>query len=188
MLAIENLKEWETLKVEIRRHWIVYVMVAIYALLWVFISSITFAIFWMDFLNVMCNIIFWLYFSLFLYIEWLNHELDLYIVTNNRVIWVEQVSWMNRTTREYNLWQVQEVSSKTKGIIANIFNYWTLSIQTAWTNINNLDMDFCPDSINKAREVLNIVDEYRDNETRLKSWMTWEIHPHTNNQETEWKN
>lgn len=187
MLSIENLKKGEKLKVEIRRHWIVYVMVGIFALVWVFITTITFTIFWMDFLNVMCNIIFWMYFSLFLYIEWLNHELDLYIVTNNRVIWVEQISWMNRTTREYNLGQVQEVSSKTKGVIANIFNYWTLSIQTAWANINNLDMEFCPDAIHKAREVLNIVDEYRDNEARLKSWMTWEAHKHTHNQETEWK-
>jgi hypothetical protein len=30
-------------------------------------------------------------------------------------------------------------------------------------------MDFCPDSIQQARKVLNIVDEYRDNENRLKS-------------------
>jgi hypothetical protein len=33
-------------------------------------------------------------------------------------------------------------------------------------------MDFCPDSIQQARQVLNIVDEYRDNEARLKSGMT----------------
>ena len=188
MSPIENLKEWEKLSIEIRRHWIVYVMIWIYAMVGIIISTITFSLFWLDFLNVICNIIFWMYFSMFLYIEWLNHELDLYIVTNNRIIGVEQISWMNRITREYNLWQVQEVSSKTKGILANIFNYWTLSIQTAWANTNNLDMDFCPDSIQQARKVLNIVDEYRDNENRLKSWMTWETHPHNHNQEEEWKN
>jgi hypothetical protein len=33
-------------------------------------------------------------------------------------------------------------------------------------------MDFCPDSIKQARVVLNIVDDYRDNENRLKSGMT----------------
>jgi hypothetical protein len=39
----------------------------------------------------------------------------------------------------------------------------------------------------QARQVLNIVDEYRDNEARLKSWMTGEdIHKH--NQTQEWKN
>lgn len=188
MLQIEELKKEEKLLLEIRRHWIVYIMIGIYALVWIIISIMMFAIFWASFINVMWNIVFWMFFSMFLYIEWLNHELDLYIVTNNRIIWVEQISWMNRTTREYNLWQVQEVSSKTKGILANIFNYWTLSIQTAWANTNNLDMDFCPDSIKQARVVLNIVDDYRDNENRLKSGMTWEAHPHNHNQEEEWKN
>lgn len=188
MLKIENLKEWEKVKLEVRRHWIVYVMIGIYSCVWIIISSSTFAIFWMEFLNVMCNIIFWMYFSLFLYIEWLNHELDLYIVTNNRIIWVEQISWMNRITREYNLWQVQEVSSKTKWILANILNYWTLSIQTAWVNTNNLDMDYCPDSMLQQRKVINIVDEYRDNEARLKSGMTGEAHHHDHNHIVEWKN
>ena len=187
MLPIKNLKEWEKLKIALRRHWIVYVMMGVYAFVWVIITVSTFFIFWMEFLNVICNIVFWMYFSLFLYIEWLNHELDLYIVTNNRVIWVEQISWMNRITRECNLWQVQEVSSQTKWIIANLFNYGTLTIQTAWANTHNLDMNFCPDSIQQARIVLNIVDEYRDNEVRLKSGMTWEAHPH-NHEETQWKN
>lgn len=188
MLPIEGLKQWEKIQIEVRRHWVVYLIVLLYALVGVIISVSTFSIFGADFLNVLCNIIFWMYFSMFLYIEWLNHELDLYIVTNNRIIWVEQISWMNRITREYNLGQVQEVSSKTKWIFANILNYWTLSIQTAGANTNNLDMDFCPDSIKQARRVLNIVDEYRDNESRLKSWMTWEAHPHTHNQNEEWKN
>jgi hypothetical protein len=40
----------------------------------------------------------------------------------------------------------------------------------------------------QARKVLNIVDEYRDNEVRLKSWMTWETHTTINNQTKEWKN
>ena len=178
MLQIENLKEWEKLQMEVRRHWIVYVLVAVYALIWVIISVSTFSIFWLEFFTTLLNIIFWMFFSIFLYIEWLNHELDLYIVTNNRIIWVEQISWMNRTTREYNLWQVQEVSSKTSWILANLFNYGTLSIQTAWTNTHNLDMEFCPDSMWQARQVLNIVDGYRDNEARLKSGMTGEVHPH----------
>ena len=100
-------------------------------------------------------------FSIFLFIEWLNHELDMYIITNNRVIWVDQLSFLNRTVSECNLWQVQEVNSKTSWLFANVLNYWTLSIQTAW-NQTTLRMDFAPDSMQKARKVLNIVDDYRD--------------------------
>jgi len=48
-------------------------------------------------------ILFWMVFSIFLYISWLNNELDLFVVTNNRIIGVEQVSFLNRTISEANL-------------------------------------------------------------------------------------
>ena len=85
----------------------------------------------------------------------------MYVVTDNRVIWIDQISFLNRTVSECNLWQVQEVNSKTKWIFANILNYWTLSIQTAW-NKTTLRMDFAPDSMQEARKILNVVDDYRD--------------------------
>jgi hypothetical protein len=52
--------------------------------------------------------------SLFLYIEWLNNELDMYVVTNKRIIGIDQVSFLNRTISECSLADVQEVNSKTK--------------------------------------------------------------------------
>lgn len=85
----------------------------------------------------------------------------MYVVSNNRVIWIDQVSFLNRKVSECNLWQVQEVNSKTSWLFANIFNYWTISIQTAWST-TTLRMDFAPDSIQEARKILNIVDDYRD--------------------------
>jgi uncharacterized membrane protein YdbT with pleckstrin-like domain len=136
-------------------------MVWIFFLLGVIISIILFVVFWFTLIGNLINIVFWLFFSVFLYIEWLNHELDMYVVSNNRVIWIDQVSFLNRTVSECNLWQVQEVNSKTSGLFANIFNYWTLSIQTAW-NKTTLKMDFAPDSMQAARKILNIVDDYRD--------------------------
>ena len=114
----------------------------------------------------MLNIILWLILSIILYIEWLNHELDMYVVTNNRVIGLEQIAFLNRAVTECNLWQIQEVNSKAKWLFANIFNYWTLSIQTAGSK-TTLRMYFCPDVMQTSRKVLNIVDNYRD-EKNLK--------------------
>ena len=104
----------------------------------------------------------------------------MYVVTNNRIIWVEQISFLNRTISEANLWQVQEVNSKTKGFFANILNFWTLSIQTAW-NKTTLIMWFVPDVLQQARKILNIVDDYRDN-TPIPT-----THD-TNNNENTWEN
>jgi Bacterial PH domain len=100
-------------------------------------------------------------FSLFLFIEWLNHELDMFVITNNRIIGVEQISFLNRNVSECNLGQVQDVSSLTKWFFANILNYGTVTMQTAG-NASNFLMDFCPKPLDNGRGILNIVDNYRD--------------------------
>ncbi len=163
MLKIEELKRWEKIEMVLRRHRIVYVLLFIYFLIALFIWIGIFFIIWSFTFALMLNILFWLFICNFLLIEWINHELDLYIITNNRIIWVEQVAFLNRIVSECNLWQVQEVNSSTKWFFSNMLNYWTLTIQTAW-NLTTMKMDFCPDAIKQARKVLNIVDNYRDNE------------------------
>jgi hypothetical protein len=57
--------------------------------------------------------------------------------------------------------------SQTTGLLANILDYGTLTIQTAW-NANNFEMEFAPKVIQTARKVLNIVDDYRDSESGTK--------------------
>jgi hypothetical protein len=168
MLDIKNLKAWEEVLMVIKRHWIVYIILVLYCFVWLIISLSLFYMLGFSLFSNLLNIIFWLFFLIFLYIEWLNHELDMYVITNNRVIGIDQISFLNRTISECNLWQVQEVNSKTSWLFANILNYWTLSIQTAW-NKTTLKMDFCPDSMIKQRKVLNIVDDYRDTNNKLNN-------------------
>jgi hypothetical protein len=55
------------------------------------------------------------------------------------------------------------MKSQTKGLFSNIFDYGTLTIQTAG-NANNFQMDYAPKVIQTARKALNIVDDYRDRE------------------------
>ncbi|MDD2908052.1 MAG: PH domain-containing protein [Candidatus Gracilibacteria bacterium] len=168
MLNLENLRPGEKVIMVVKRHWIVYVILFIYFILAITISIALYVILGVSSLTHLGNIFIWLMFSLFLYIEWLNHELDMYVVTNNRVIGIEQISFLNRAVSECNLGQVQEVNSKTSGLFANILNYGTLSIQTAG-NKTTLQMDFCPDSIQAARKILNVVDDYRDSHQTIKS-------------------
>ena len=161
MLQLKNLRPWEKVKMVIKRHWIVYVILGFVFLAWILFSIITYAVFWADILINLTNIVFWLFFSILIFIKWLDHELDMYVITNNRIIWVEQVAFLNRTVTECNLWQVQEVNSRTKWLYANLLNYWTLTILTAW-NATNMQMEFSPHSMQQARKILNVVDEYRD--------------------------
>ena len=161
MLKLQNMRQWEEVLMVVKRHWIVYVMLFIYFFSGVIVTFMIFFFFWLNTWWYMLNIILWLILSIILYIEWLNHELDMYVVTNNRVIGLEQIAFLNRAVTECNLWQIQEVNSKAKWLFANIFNYWTLSIQTAGSK-TTLKMEFCPDVMQTSRKVLNIVDNYRD--------------------------
>jgi len=68
---------------------------------------------------------------MFLYISWLNHELDLFVITNNRVICIEQKSFLNRAVGECTLDKIQEVSIETKGFFANVLDYGTVTLKTA---------------------------------------------------------
>ena len=166
MLKLQNMRPWEEVLMVVKRHWIVYVMLFIYFFSGVIVTFMIFFFFWLNTWWYMLNIILWLILSIILYIEWLNHELDMYVVTNNRVIGLEQIAFLNRAVTECNLWQIQEVNSKAKWLFANIFNYWTLSIQTAGSK-TTLKMEFCPDVMQTSRKILNVVDNYRD-EKNLK--------------------
>ncbi len=161
MLELKELRPWEKIEFIIRRHWIVFTILWLYFIWGAILTIILFFIIWFELRINLLLIIFWMFFSIFLYIEWLNHELDLFIITNNRIIFIEQKSFLNRAKTECNLWQVQEVNSSTKGLLSNLLDYWILSIKTAGST-SNLEMWFVPNSLNKARKVLNIVDEYRD--------------------------
>ena len=103
-----------------------------------------------------------------LYVGWLNHELDLFVVTNNRIIGIEQISFLNRTVSETILGQLQEVNSHTKGFFANILNFGSLDIQTAG-NKTTLTMGIVPDVITQARKINNIADKYKDRSAQHKT-------------------
>ena len=98
---------------------------------------------------------------MFLYITWLNHELDLIVVTNNRIVVIEQKSFLDRDVGETTLDKIQEAGVRTKGLLANILDYGTLTLKTAGST-TNFDMTFCPAPMECSRYINNVVDSYRD--------------------------
>jgi len=167
MLHLTNLRKWEKVELVIRRHWIVVAILWVYFILAIITTLVIFALFWWWPIWSLANIMFWLVFLVWFYVQWLNHELDLFIITNNRIIWVEQISFLNRTVSEANLWQVQEVNSQTKWFWANVLDYWDVMVQTAGT-VSNFDIHLAPRPIQTSRKILNLVDLYRDTDWTMQ--------------------
>jgi len=166
-IKLKDMRPGEKPIMLIKRHWIILIKLCCLFLLWLLVTWLMY-IFWNYAWIHLLVIIFWMIYSIFLYIEWINHELDLYIITNNRIIWVDQVGFLDRKVSECNLGQVQEVWNETKWLLANLLNYWTIKIQTAW-NATNFHMDLAPDPIKSSRKILNIVDAYRDSHKQKTS-------------------
>lgn len=160
-IKLDHPLPWEQVELIIKRHWIVYVFIWIYFFSAVLLSSALVFFFPSQIWVYIILIVFWMWFSLFLYVKRLDHELDLFIITNNKVIWIEQVSLLNRTVSECSLSQVQEVWSKTMWFFANMLNYWSITILTAW-NATNFTMDFAPDAINTSSKILSIINTFRN--------------------------
>jgi hypothetical protein len=160
MLEIKNALPWEKTLLVIEAHWITYLILSLQFVSILVLCIILLVLLWATAITFLSIVIILLIGSIFLYIEWLNYELDKLIVTNNRIIWINQISFLNRTVSETNLAQIQEVNSKTKWFFSNIFNYWDIFIQTAWSKVG-LSMIYCPNVIYEARKILNIVEDYK---------------------------
>lgn len=69
--------------------------------------------------------------GLFFYSFFVEFYLDNWIITNDRLIDVRQISLFARTIAEVDLYQIQDASSEVKGLFPTIFNYGNIYLQTA---------------------------------------------------------
>jgi uncharacterized membrane protein YdbT with pleckstrin-like domain len=67
----------------------------------------------------------------FFFILWLDYYLDIWIVTNERIINIEQRGFFTRRISELKLTKVQDVTSEIIGVIPTLLNYGNIYVQTA---------------------------------------------------------
>lgn len=68
---------------------------------------------------------------IFLFLLWMDYYLDMWIITNERIIDVEQRGLFNRQVSEIPLQHVQDVTLEVRGIIETFLKFGTIRIQTA---------------------------------------------------------
>ena len=65
------------------------------------------------------------------YGQFIDYYLDIWVVTNTRIINVEQHGLFGRTVAETDLYKIQDVTSDIKGFIPTTFSYGYVHIQSA---------------------------------------------------------
>ena len=68
---------------------------------------------------------------LFVAYAFVDYWLDLWVVTNRRILHIEQKGLFHREVAELELSRIQDLTSETQGIVATLLGYGTLSVQTA---------------------------------------------------------
>ena len=87
---------------------------------------------WGSFAYAIWLLILWIFF----FVEWTDYYLDLWIITNKRIIDVEQNGFFHREVTSFSFDQIQDITVETRGFIETMLKFGTLHIQTAGHNRN----------------------------------------------------
>lgn len=88
----------------------------------------------------------------FCIIAWIDFYFDIYILTDRRIIDIEQKGLFNRDISELTLEQVEDVSSHITGILPTFFDFGNVEVQTAGTQRN-----FSLNQVSRPREVAAMI-------------------------------
>src|SRR3989338_9956396 len=104
--------------------------------------------------------IYYLYLWLFIFHSFVDYYLDIWIVTDERIINIEQRGLFDRVVSEQKLYRVQDVTSELKGFFSTILNYGTVHIQTAGEE-QRFIFEQVPDPYNVAKKIAQLAEEHK---------------------------
>ena len=163
-----TLESNEELYLVIRKHWIILLETFIFLwILWIIVVSLYFVgeFSRIPLLFTITTILWVIMISIqFIFVHWVNNELDLLIVTNRRIISFDQVKFLDRKMSQTTIDLVQEVNASTSGLLWNILHYGNMMIKTASdsaSNVSDFNMTHVPDPIETSRSIHGFIDEYR---------------------------
>lgn len=92
--------------------------------------------------------------------QFFDYYLDVWIVTNERIVDIQLKGLFSRTTSETRLYRVQDVTAEMKGIGATVFDYGTVHVQTAGAT-GRFIFEQMPDPDEVVRAISKLVEEDR---------------------------
>lgn len=100
-----------------------------------------------------------------LFIIWVLYYLNMYIVTDERIVDVDQKGLFSHHVSELNIEKIEDVTSEINGILGHIFDYGTVYIQTAGTK-GRFDFENVPNPGQITKTILHLY-ERTTNDPRL---------------------
>lgn len=80
---------------------------------------------------VLIGSIYYLFTWVYFFIVWINYYFDVWIVTNERIIDIEQIALFKRVVAEQKITRVQDVTSEVIGMVPTLLDFGNIHVQTA---------------------------------------------------------
>jgi Bacterial PH domain len=88
----------------------------------------------------------WLLFSLLTgFMTWTHYYLDLWVITDRRIIVIDQIRFFNRKVSSFRLERLQDIKVSITGILPTFLNFGTMRAQTASAAESNFMSTGLPD-------------------------------------------
>ncbi|MFZ2189381.1 MAG: PH domain-containing protein [Candidatus Magasanikiibacteriota bacterium] len=140
-------KAYERIEYLLRRHYITFVPTVLLFLILILVPGVIYflinnlyphllagEIFYP--LSILFASIYYLSLFLFFYAQFIDFYLDIWIVTNDRIVDIEQFGLFSRSVSEADLFRIQDVTVDVSGFWATILHYGNLTVKTASNNIH----------------------------------------------------
>lgn len=162
----------------IEKHWIRYLRIgSIFFIVGIFPGILTYIILGMMTVSLQTfhytMAIFFMYelfILLYMFMEIVNDELDLFIITNRRIVDITQVGLLERHVADTPLENIQDVTASSKGLMETLFGYGTIRVQTAGKKTEFL-MNIVPDPFEKSKKIMELMRIHKEqqytNETTI---------------------
>lgn len=169
---VPNARPGETLVLVLRRHWMTIVRRALLYLFLFVLPLVLFLVFRDDLLPaledrsvtgillVMGASLYYLFVSVYAFHSWLDYSLDVWIVTNERILNIEQLGLFSRVTSELPIDAIQDVTVEVHGALPTMLQYGDVHVQTAAETPRFL-FDDVPNPSEVARTILDLHDKQK---------------------------
>lgn len=148
----------------IRKHWVavvghifiyffaVLIPIAIHLILYYFFFIDIFTDFTFSPLFILVFSLYYIFWCLLFLKGWIDYYMDAWIITNQRLIDIEQTGFFHNTVAELRLDKIQDLVVEIKGFLPSMMRYGTIRVQTA----SNVQL-FALKEIPNPEEVSNVI-------------------------------
>ncbi len=158
----------ETIYLVVREHWI-FLLLRLLIIVFLFMGLLAFQAYgpqmfpalFSEQLRGMVSLLSQLYVIILVaatFLVWVLYYLNIQVITNLRVVDIDQRGLFNRRTSELHIDKIEDATSESNGIFSNIFGYGNVYVQTAGTR-ERFEFDRIPSPDKVERLILDLYEK-----------------------------